>query len=119
MSFDVDEDISAPFISTGARPRIAILREQGVNGHVEMAAAFDRAGFAATDVHMSDIIKGRVSLKDYTGFAACGGFSYGDVLGAGEGWASSILFKAAPATSSRRFSRAATPLPWAFAMAAR
>ena len=92
LSFDVDEDISAPFISTGARPRVAILREQGVNGHVEMAAAFDRAGFAATDVHMSDIIKGRVSLKDYAGFAACGGFSYGDVLGAGEGWASSILF---------------------------
>ena len=92
LSFDVDEDISAPFISTGVRPRVAILREQGVNGHVEMAAAFDRAGFAATDVHMSDIITGRVSLKDYTGFAACGGFSYGDVLGAGEGWASSILF---------------------------
>ena len=63
-----------------------------MNGHVEMAAAFDRAGFAATDVHMSDIIEGRVSLKDYAGFAACGGFSYGDVLGAGEGWASSILF---------------------------
>jgi phosphoribosylformylglycinamidine synthase len=92
LSFDVDDDISAPFISTGARPRIAILREQGVNGHVEMAAAFDGAGFSATDVHMSDIIAGRVSLKDYAGFAACGGFSYGDVLGAGEGWASSILF---------------------------
>jgi phosphoribosylformylglycinamidine synthase len=68
------------------------LREQGVNGHVEMAAAFDRAGFAATDVHMSDIIEGRVSLGDYRGFAACGGFSYGDVLGAGKGWAGSILF---------------------------
>jgi phosphoribosylformylglycinamidine synthase len=92
LSFDVDDDISAPYISTGVRPRVAILREQGVNGHVEMAAAFDRAGFFATDVHMSDIIAGRVSLKDYAGFAACGGFSYGDVLGAGAGWASSILF---------------------------
>ncbi|HEV7929723.1 MAG TPA: phosphoribosylformylglycinamidine synthase, partial [Nitrosospira sp.] len=92
LSFDVDDDISAPYISTGARPRVAILREQGVNGHVEMAAAFDRAGFFATDVHMSDIIAARVSLKDFAGFAACGGFSYGDVLGAGEGWASSILF---------------------------
>lgn len=92
LSFDVDDDISAPYISSGIRPRMAILREQGVNGHVEMAAAFDRAGFSATDVHMSDIVAGRVSLRDYEGFAACGGFSYGDVLGAGEGWASSILF---------------------------
>ena len=92
LSFDVDDDISAPYINTGIRPRIAILREQGVNGHVEMAAAFDRAGFAATDVHMSDIVAGIVSLRDYAGFAACGGFSYGDVLGAGEGWANSILF---------------------------
>ena len=75
-----------------SRPRIAILREQGVNGHVEMAAAFDRAGFAAVDVHMSDIIGGRVKLADFKGVAACGGFSYGDVLGAGEGWAKSILF---------------------------
>ena len=74
------------------RPKIAILREQGVNGQVEMAAAFDRAGFAAVDVHMSDIISGRVKLSDFKGFAACGGFSYGDVLGAGEGWAKSILF---------------------------
>jgi len=75
-----------------SRPKIAILREQGVNGHVEMAAAFDRAGFAAVDVHMSDIISGRVKLADFKGVAACGGFSYGDVLGAGEGWAKSILF---------------------------
>ncbi|HEX5337805.1 MAG TPA: phosphoribosylformylglycinamidine synthase [Gallionella sp.] len=74
------------------RPKIAILREQGVNGHVEMAAAFDRAGFAAVDVHMSDVISGRVKLADFKGVAACGGFSYGDVLGAGEGWAKSILF---------------------------
>jgi phosphoribosylformylglycinamidine synthase len=77
-----------------SRPRVAILREQGVNGQMEMAAAFDRAGFTAVDVHMSDIIAGRVSLKDFAGFAACGGFSYGDVLGAGEGWAKSILFNA-------------------------
>ncbi len=76
----------------GVHPKIAILREQGVNGHVEMAAAFDRAGFAAVDVHMSDIISGQVSLRDFKGFAACGGFSYGDVLGAGQGWAKSILF---------------------------
>jgi phosphoribosylformylglycinamidine synthase len=92
LSFDMDTDVCAPYIGTGIRPPIAILREQGVNGHVEMAAAFDQAGFAATDVHMSDIIAGHVSLKDYKGFAACGGFSYGDVLGAGRGWAKSILF---------------------------
>lgn len=94
LSFDINDDIAAPFIQTGVRPKIAILREQGVNGHVEMAAAFDRAGFTAVDVHMSDIIAGRVSLIDFKGFAACGGFSYGDVLGAGEGWAKSILFNA-------------------------
>ncbi|MBI3938939.1 MAG: phosphoribosylformylglycinamidine synthase, partial [Betaproteobacteria bacterium] len=94
LGFDPREDIAAPYISRGARPRIAILREQGVNGHVEMAAAFDRAGFEAVDVHMSQIIIGRTSLKDFKGFAACGGFSYGDVLGAGEGWAKSILFNA-------------------------
>jgi phosphoribosylformylglycinamidine synthase len=76
----------------GSRPKMAILREQGVNGHVEMAAAFDRAGFHAVDVHMSDIIAGRVKLADFKGVVACGGFSYGDVLGAGEGWAKSILF---------------------------
>jgi len=94
LSFDQNEDIAAPFIATGSRPRLAVLREQGVNGHWEMAAAFDRAGFAAFDVHMSDIIDGRVSLQDFRGFAACGGFSFGDVLGAGEGWAKSILFNA-------------------------
>jgi phosphoribosylformylglycinamidine synthase len=92
LSFDLNEDIAAPFIATGARPRMAILREQGVNGQVEMAAAFHRAGFESVDVHMSDIIGGRVSLKEFAGFVACGGFSYGDVLGAGEGWAKSILF---------------------------
>ncbi|AYF88209.1 phosphoribosylformylglycinamidine synthase [Pseudomonas sp. DY-1] len=92
LSFDVNQDISAPYIKKGARPQVAILREQGVNGQVEMAAAFDRAGFAAIDVHMSDILAGRVSLEDFKGLVACGGFSYGDVLGAGEGWAKSILF---------------------------
>ena len=92
LSFDVNEDIAAPYILSGIKPRIAILRDQGINGHIEMAAAFDRAGFAAIDVHMSDIISGRTSLKHYEGLAACGGFSYGDVLGAGEGWAKSILF---------------------------
>ena len=91
LTFDAAEDIAAPFINT-TRPRMAILREQGVNGQLEMAAAFDRAGFATVDVHMSDVIAGRVSLRDYKGIAACGGFSYGDVLGAGEGWAKSILF---------------------------
>ncbi len=94
LTFDPAEDIAAPFVASGARPRVAILREQGVNGQIEMAAAFDRAGFAAVDVHMSDIIAGRISLADFKGFAACGGFSYGDVLGAGEGWAKSILFNA-------------------------
>jgi phosphoribosylformylglycinamidine synthase len=94
LTFDPREDIAAPYVSRGTRPRIAILREQGVNGQVEMAAAFDRAGFTAVDVHMSDIISGRVGLRDFRGFAACGGFSYGDVLGAGEGWAKSILFNA-------------------------
>jgi phosphoribosylformylglycinamidine synthase len=94
-------------IATGARPRIAILREQGVNGQVEMAAAFDRAGFEAHDVHMSDILSGRVSLKDYRGFAACGGFSYGDVLGAGEGWAKSILFNARARAEFEAFFRRA------------
>jgi phosphoribosylformylglycinamidine synthase len=93
-SFDVAEDVAAPFLNKGARPRMAILREQGVNGQLEMAAAFDRAGFEAVDVTMTDVIEGRVSLKDFKGFAACGGFSYGDVLGAGEGWAKSILFNA-------------------------
>ena len=92
LGFDVNEDISAPYIRKGVRPQIAVLREQGVNGQVEMAAAFDRAGFNAIDVHMSDILSGRVSLDEFKGLVACGGFSYGDVLGAGEGWAKSILF---------------------------
>jgi phosphoribosylformylglycinamidine synthase len=92
LTFDPVQDIAAPFIAKGARPKVAVLREQGVNGQVEMAGSLDRAGFAAVDVNMSDIIAGRVSLADFKGFAACGGFSYGDVLGAGEGWAKSILF---------------------------
>lgn len=86
------ESKSAPAINTGAKPRVAILREQGVNGYVEMAAAFDRAGFESVDVHMSDLLAGEVSLRDFRGFAAGGGFSFGDVLGAGGGWAKSILF---------------------------
>jgi phosphoribosylformylglycinamidine synthase len=94
VPFDTEANPAAPFIQTGVRPRMAILREQGVNGQLEMAAAFDRAGFESVDVHMSDIIEGRVSLNDFKGLAACGGFSYGDVLGAGEGWAKSILFNA-------------------------
>ena len=93
-TFDLEDDIAAPFIAKGARPRVAILREQGVNGQQEMAAAFHRAGFVAVDVHMSDLLEGRVSLRDFRGLAACGGFSYGDVLGAGEGWAKSALFNA-------------------------
>ena len=92
LTFDAEQDTAAPYIATGARPRVAILREQGVNGQVEMAAAFDRAGFDAYDVHMSDIAAGRHSLAGFKGIVAGGGFSYGDVLGAGEGWAKSILF---------------------------
>jgi len=92
LTFDLNDNIAAPYINTSKRPNMAILREQGVNGQTEMAAAFDRAGFNSVDVHMSDVISGRVSLKDFAGLVACGGFSYGDVLGAGEGWAKSILF---------------------------
>ncbi|SFH92639.1 phosphoribosylformylglycinamidine synthase [Modicisalibacter xianhensis] len=92
-TFDVDEDITAPFVNT-ARPRMAILREQGVNGQLEMAASFDKAGFESVDVHMSDILAGRVTLDEFKGLVACGGFSYGDVLGAGGGWAKSVLFNA-------------------------
>jgi phosphoribosylformylglycinamidine synthase len=92
LTFDINENVAAPFINAGVRPSIAVLREQGVNGHVEMAAAFDRAGFNAVDVHMSDLLSGRVSLETFKGLVACGGFSYGDVLGAGEGWSKTILF---------------------------
>ncbi|MGC9551798.1 phosphoribosylformylglycinamidine synthase [Vibrio metoecus] len=94
LTYDVQADVAAPYIAKGVRPKMAILREQGVNSHVEMAAAFDRAGFDALDVHMSDILTGQTVLDAYQGLVACGGFSYGDVLGAGEGWAKSILFNA-------------------------
>ena len=96
LTFDLADDVAAPFIARGkgARPRVAILREQGVNSHLETAYAFDRAGFDAHDVHMSDLLEGRATLADFTGAVACGGFSYGDVLGAGEGWAKTIRFNA-------------------------
>ena len=90
-SFDINEIISTPYLNRSIRPKIAILREQGINGHIEMAAAFSKAGFEATDVHMSQILSGQISLSKFKGLAACGGFSYGDVLGAGRGWANSIL----------------------------
>jgi phosphoribosylformylglycinamidine synthase len=94
LTYDPEADVAAPFISSGARPVIAVLREQGVNSHTEMAAVFTRSGFDAYDVHMTDILAGRVRLGRFHGLVACGGFSYGDVLGAGEGWAKSILFNA-------------------------
>ncbi|CAB3799764.1 phosphoribosylformylglycinamidine synthase [Pararobbsia alpina] len=94
LSFDPTADIAAPYIASGARPKVAILREQGVNSHIEKAYAFDRAGFEARDVHMSDLLSGRANLSEFAGFVACGGFSYGDVLGAGEGWAKTIRFNA-------------------------
>ncbi len=91
-SFDINESVSAPYILSSARPKIAILREQGINGQIEMGAAFTKAEFDAIDVHMNDILSGKISLADFKGLVACGGFSYGDVLGAGRGWASSILY---------------------------
>jgi phosphoribosylformylglycinamidine synthase len=103
LTFEPAEDIAASYIHTGVRPRVAVLREQGVNGQVEMAAAFDRAGFTAVDVHMSDLIEGRLSLDSFKGLAACGGFSYGDVLGAGRGWATSILERPALREQFARF----------------
>jgi phosphoribosylformylglycinamidine synthase len=103
LSFDVNERVSAPMIATGKRPRVAILREQGVNGQIEMAAAFTAAGFDCVDVHMSDLVAGRHRLANFTGLAACGGFSFGDVLGAGLGWAKSILFNDALSRDFRQF----------------
>ena len=95
LSFDPSDDVAAPWVAkAGARPKVAVLREQGVNSHLEMAYALDQAGFEAIDVHMSDLLAQRVDLMDMRGFVACGGFSYGDTLGAGEGWARSILFNA-------------------------
>ncbi len=102
LTYAHDEDIAAPFLNL-SKPRIAILREQGVNGQYEMAAAFDRAGFECIDVHMSDLLAGRSHLQDFHGLAACGGFSYGDVLGAGEGWAKTILFNAQLRASFQAF----------------
>jgi len=92
LAFDPQEDVAAPLIATGRRPRVAVLREQGVNSQLEMAAALERGGFTPVDIHMTDLLGGRVSLERFDGLVACGGFSYGDVLGAGEGWAKSILF---------------------------
>ena len=103
LSFNPAEDVAAPYIARGASPRLAVLREQGVNSHVEMAAAFDRAGFTAVDVHMSDILEGRIELDQFQTLVACGGFSYGDVLGAGEGWAKSILFNEGAREQFQRF----------------
>ncbi|MTW12709.1 phosphoribosylformylglycinamidine synthase [Pseudoduganella eburnea] len=103
ITFDLAENIAAPFLATGVRPRVAILREQGVNSHVETAWAMHRAGFTAVDVHMSDLISRRVSLADFQGIIAVGGFSYGDVLGAGEGWAKSILFNPEMAEQFAKF----------------
>jgi phosphoribosylformylglycinamidine synthase len=100
LSFDPADDVAAPYVQRGARPEVAILREQGVNSQLEMAAVFDRAGFRPADVHMTDLIAGRTRLDRFKGLVACGGFSYGDVLGAGEGWAKSILFNPACASSS-------------------
>ena len=94
LTFDPADDIAAPYVNLGARPEVAILREQGVNSQLEMAAVFERTGFSAADVHMTDLIAGRTRLERFKGLVACGGFSYGDVLGAGEGWAKSILFNA-------------------------
>jgi phosphoribosylformylglycinamidine synthase len=94
LRFDLASDPAAPYLSLSERPKVAVLREQGVNGQVEMAAAFTRAGFEAVDVHMSDLLGGRVTLEPFRGLVTCGGFSYGDVLGAGQGWAKSILLHA-------------------------
>ena len=101
--FDINQDIAAPMIATGIRPLVAILREQGVNSQVEMAAAFTRAGFTAVDVHMSELISGKTTLEQFRGLVACGGFSYGDVLGAGEGWAKSILYNSRVRDEFQRF----------------
>ena len=109
LSFDPKENIVNSLIESNVRPKVAILREQGVNGHVEMAAAFDKAGFESIDIHMSELISGQKDLSEFVGLAACGGFSYGDVLGAGEGWAKSILFnEQARQTFSDFFNRADT-----------
>ncbi|MEA5098412.1 MAG: phosphoribosylformylglycinamidine synthase subunit PurQ, partial [Burkholderiaceae bacterium] len=103
VPYDPQQDIAAPYIATGVRPKVAILREQGVNSHVETAYVMHKSGFAAIDVHMSDLISGRMKLDDFQGVIAVGGFSYGDVLGAGEGWAKTILFNAKLSDQFARF----------------
>ncbi len=103
LSFDLDNNIAAPYLNLNNKPKMAVLREQGVNGQVEMAAAFDKAGFASIDVHMTDIINGHINLDEFKGLVACGGFSYGDVLGAGGGWAKSILYNAQARDSFEKF----------------
>ncbi len=103
IAFDMKEDVAAPFIATGARPKVAILREQGVNSHVETAYVMHKSGFTAVDVHMSDLIAGRAKLEDFSGLIAVGGFSYGDVLGAGEGWAKTILYNEKLASQFAQF----------------
>jgi phosphoribosylformylglycinamidine synthase len=95
LTFDAAQDVAAPYVNRGARPKLAILREQGVNSHLEMSYAMSLSGFETYDVHMSDLQTGRARLDMFKGFIACGGFSYGDTLGAGEGWARSILFNPA------------------------
>ncbi len=110
VTYDVNEDITAPYINVGAQPVVAVLREQGVNGQIEMAAAFDRARFNAVDVHMTDLLAGRVSLEQFNVVVACGGFSFGDVLGAGGGWAKSILHNAKIRAEFLRFFERETTL---------
>lgn len=118
-SFDVSQSVAAPMIATGTRPRIAILREQGVNGEVEMAAAFTAAGFEAVDVHMADLIAGHHDLTDMKGLVACGGFSFGDVLGAGSGWAHAIRYNARASDAMQAFFERDDTSVWACATAAR
>jgi len=103
LAFDAGEDVAAPYVARGVRPRVAILREQGVNSQIETAAVFAQAGFEPHDVHMTDLLAGRRRLDEFKGLVACGGFSYGDVLGAGEGWAKSILFHGAVRAEFERF----------------
>ena len=103
MTFKAEYEMDVPFVGGRARPKMAILREQGINGHVEMAAAFDRAGFESRDIHMTDLLQGRADLADFHGLVACGGFSYGDVLGAGSGWAKSVLFNPGLEEMFRKF----------------
>jgi phosphoribosylformylglycinamidine synthase len=103
LRFDPEDDVAAPYVARGVRPSVAILREEGVNSNTETAAIFDRAGFTPHDVHMTDLLSGRRSLQEFKGLVACGGFSYGDVLGAGEGWAKSILFHEAVRDEFERF----------------